>query len=93
MNSFEKGHDSSSSKTIILWKNENPLHKNDENTCLSSNCIWPPPNRNEYPASQRLSEFYSYLIKKTASDFIDHVIADSLQAVETIKYTGSITNR
>lgn len=89
MDTSEKEPDSSSSKTILLWKNEKSQHENDVNACLSSHCVWKPHDRNKYKAPRGLSEYYLYLIRKTANDLINRVIADSLRAIESTEPIAS----
>lgn len=89
MDSSEKEPDSSSSKAILLWENEKSQHENDINTCLSSHCVWQSHDKNKYRAPRGLSEYYLYLIKKTATDFVDRVIANSLWAIESTEPAGN----
>lgn len=70
MNSSESIYDEShSSKTIILWKNEeHPVSRTSNHNHTSTNA---------YKVSGELSENYLYLITKTADDLVNRVIKDS----------------
>lgn len=76
MDLLENQYDSNSSKTIILWKNEEQPNKN--NTIS---------NDMTYKIPRGLSENYLFMIMRTANDLVNRVIEDSQWIVQSSHLT------
>lgn len=88
MDSFEdlsaEGCDSSSSKTIVLWKNKIPFIEGNATFAPTSGTGF-QLDENVHKIPRGLSENYLNTVTKVADDLIDNVIAHSVLVIQQCK--------
>ena len=68
-----------SSKTVILWKNENPLVKGPSVSFLEN---FHQRNDHLYKVPTGISEHFSNSVLKASEDLVNGVVADSKRVVQ-----------
>lgn len=80
MDPIDNQNDSSSSKTVIVWKNNVPeIHTPGDRHRF---------NGNLYQIPRKDCEYYLYFVWKTANDLVNKVVQDSKWIIQCSKKTN-----